>query len=440
MFDILSLLQCLAFQLDTTTLRHLSIVLTALLAMSGRVTMLGISRWAGKGGSYRTIQRLFATPLPWPALLWEFFRCHCWYPTDTYLLAGDEVVVTKSGKQTHGLGRFFSSLYEHPVIGLAFFELSLVSVEQRHGFPIRTEQVIRPATKSKPAASAKAKDKGKTGRRCGSKTQDKTQVSLNRELLHIKGMITALLVLISGLFSLNYLLLDGHFGNNYALQMARQCGLHLISKLRYDSELYLPYVGSDRRLKYGKRIRARQMNAQYLVNSSTEEGLRIDTYQVKQALHKKFAQPLNIVIIVKTNLKTQTQAHVILFSSDLKLGYELLIDYYALRFQIEFNFRDSKQFWGLEDFMNTTEVGVTNAANLSLFMVNVSYRLLRDFRQSNPLLSVLDLKAAFRGHKYVEEVLKLLPQKPDPVLVASIFAKVANLGAIHPIPVSKTTP
>ena len=90
--------------------------------------------------------------------------------------------------------------------------------------------------------------------------------------------------------------------------------------------------------------------------------------------------------------------------------------------------------------MNTTETGVTNAANLSLFMVNVSHRLLRDFRQNNPLLSVLDLKAAYRGYKYVEEVLKLLPQKPDPILLASILAHVANLGAIHPISASETIP
>ena len=116
-----------------------------------------------------------------------------------------------------------------------------------------------------------------------------------------------------------------------------------------------------------------------------------------------------------------------------------MIDYYALRFQIEFNFRDAKQFWGREDFLHTTETGVTNAANLSLFMVNVSPRLLRDFRVNNPLLSVLDLKAAFRGYKYVEEVFKLLPQKPDPILLASSLARVANLGAIHPIPASETT-
>ena len=54
----------------------------------------------------------------------------------------------------------------------------------------------------------------------------------------------------------------------------------------------------------------------------------------------------SIVVIVKTNLKTQAVAHVVLFSSDLDQAYDQLIDYYRLRFQIEFNFRDAKQYWG----------------------------------------------------------------------------------------------
>ena len=71
-----------------------------------------------------------------------------------------------------------------------------------------------------------------------------------------------------------------------------------------------------------------------------------------ELLHKEFAQPLNVIILVKTNQMTLKCSHVILFSSDLKLSHDQLIDYYSLRFQIEFNFRDAKQFWGLEDFMN----------------------------------------------------------------------------------------
>jgi putative transposase len=148
-------------------------------------------------------------------------------------------------------------------------------------------------------------------------------------------------------------------------------------------------------------------------------------------LHKEFAQALNVVVIVKTNLKTGAWARVVLFSSDLDLAWDKLVDYYRLRFQIEFNFRDAKQYWGLEDFMNVKETAVINAANLSLFMVSASQLLLRDFRRQNSNVNVLDLKAYFRGHKYVAETLKLLPQKPDPISADAIFAAISQLGSVH---------
>jgi putative transposase len=115
----------------------------------------------------------------------------------------------------------------------------------------------------------------------------------------------------------------------------------------------------------------------------------------------------------------------------LDLSYDKLFDYYRLRFQIEFNFRDAKQFWGLDDFMNVSQNAVTNAVNLSFLMVNLSYRLLQDFRIHNPIASVLDLKAYFRGHRYVEETIKMLAEKPDPVLLAQIFNRIASLGRIN---------
>src|SRR5436309_11882991 len=109
--DILALLQCLQAAVPRTTLRQCSRIVAALLVMTGRVTMLGISRWTGPGGSYRTVQRLFATTLPWANLFWLFFRTHLFHSDDLYLLAGDETVVTKAGKHTPGLDRFFASLY-----------------------------------------------------------------------------------------------------------------------------------------------------------------------------------------------------------------------------------------------------------------------------------------------------------------------------------------
>ena len=439
--DMLALCQCLRPHVTATTLRQLSRMVWAMLVMSGRVTMLGISRWAGQGGSYRTVQRFFSQALPWAMLFWVFFRQHVYRPDEVYLLAGDEVVATKAGKHTHGLDRFFSSLYGKPVPGLAFFTLSLVSTQQRRSFPIRVEQVVRSAAE-KAASKAKADAKKQTpatakrrpGRPKGSKNTPKADVTLTPELLRITGMLDALLKLIAGFLPLTYLLLDGHFGNHNALHMARQSNLHLISKLRCDAALYLPYAGPyagrGPHRKYGSKLDYHNMPEQYLKETTVEGPIQTRLYQA-QLLHKEFAQPLNVVIIVKTNLHTQARAHVILFSSDLELAYAPLVDYYSLRFQIEFNFRDAKQYWGLEDFMNVTPTGVTNAANLSLFMVNVSYRLQADVRPRDPDYSILDLKADCRGYKYVEETIKMLPEKPEPVLLGQILHKVACLGRIH---------
>src|ERR1700704_5111302 len=248
--DIVALCQCLQPHVPATTCRQFQRIASAMLVMTGRVTMLGIARWAGPGGSYRTVQRFCSTVIPWATLFWVFFRQHVYCPADVYLLVGDEVVATKAGKQTPGLDRFFSSLYGKPVPGLAFFALSLVSTQQRRSFPIRVEQVVRSdAEKAASKAKADAKKqapstaKRRPGRPKGSKNTPKAAVTLTPELLRITGMLGALLQLLAGVVSLTYVVLDGHFGHHNALQMAQQNNLHLISKLRCDVALYFPYTG-----------------------------------------------------------------------------------------------------------------------------------------------------------------------------------------------------
>jgi putative transposase len=458
---ILPFLLCLQPELTLTTIRQFSRIALAILAMTGRVTMLGISRWTGDGGSYRTVQRFFHTALPWASLFWLFFRSHLLRPGHVYLIGGDETVATKAGKHTPGLDRFFASLYGKPVPGLAFFALSLISTTDRKSFPIAVEQVLRTpeeraaskakpaakraASKAKPAAkgAAAAAPKRKPGRPKGSTNIAKTAVTLTPELLRIQAQLRALLTRIGSRLSLTYLVLDGHFGNNNALQMARQCGLHLISKLRSDSALYLPYdgpyAGRGPRRIYGDKLNPRALPASALRQTSILDHIGTKTYHL-EARHKTFAQPLNVVVLVKTNLDTHAVAHVILFSSDLTLAWATLIEYYGLRFQIEFNFRDAKQYWGLEDFMHTNPTAVTNAANLSLFMVNLVERVLQDMRERHATMSVLDLKAHCRGAKYVEETIKLLPEKPEPIIVERIFKTLQGIGRIHALPADAVSP
>ena len=439
--DILALLQPIQSILPKTTLQQMSRVILAMLAMTGRVTMLGVSRWAGAGGSYRTIQRFYHTVIPWAEVFWQLFRDSLFQKGGVYILAGDECVVSKAGKKTHGLDFFFAGLQQKVIPGLSFFVLSLVSVEQRRSYPISVEQTIRSA-EEKAASRAKkvakkakgAEAKRKPGRPKGSKNKPKAEIELNPELVRIQALLKALLLRIRPVLQPVYLALDGHFGNYPAFRMAQQCGLQLISKLRHDAALCFPfsgeYKGSGPHPKYGERVDYQHIPDTYLKSTTLEKGIQTCVYQA-QLLHPDFPEPLNVVILVKTNLTTHAWAHVLLFSGDLALSAEQMITYYSLRFQLEFNFRDAKQFWGLEDFMNIEETAVTNAANMSLFMVNLAQLLMSEFRQTDPDFSVLDLKAYYRGCKYATEVIKMLPQKLDPIFIAQLFQRITVLGSVH---------
>ena len=437
---ILPLLCCLSGTLTMTMIRQLSRIALAMLAMTGRVTMLGLARWTGTGGSYRTIQRFFHTPLPWAAILWVFVRTQMLTPGDDVLLVGDECVVTKAGTKTFGVDRFFSSIFGKPVPGVSLFALALVSRSQRQAFPVQVEQVRREPTVVPPPTPPAAKRK--PGRPKGSSTQAKADAPLNAEHTRISTMIQGLLIRIGASLTLTYLVLDGHFGNHNAVLMARRLGLQLISKLRSDSALYYPYdgpyAGRGPHRIYGERIDPTAIPERFLKQTTLEDSLETRIYQI-EARHETFDQPLNVVVIVKHHQTTGKQAHVYLFSSDRTLAWDVLRDDYQLRFQIEFVFRDAKQYWGLEDFMVVKEAAVTNAMNLAFFMVNLSRRLVRDRRGIDPDASVLDLKTHYRGLSYAEEVIKLLPETPEPGLLRRLLAHVTGLGRIHPVPVDSLT-
>lgn len=186
--DIMVLFAWLSQCVACTTLRQLARVREAMLAMSGRVTMRGSARWAGKGGSYRTIQRFFTTSLSWATGQWVLIRHHLLEPDDVIVLGGDDVVVTKSGKKTHGLERFFSSLYGKAVPGRCFLRVSLMRVKRRTSYPVLMEQ-HGPEHRQTPAEVGKITSRGKRGRPKGSKNQPRREVTLSPYLCVVQESI-----------------------------------------------------------------------------------------------------------------------------------------------------------------------------------------------------------------------------------------------------------
>jgi putative transposase len=202
--NILALLQTNLSGISKTTLRQMNQIITAMLSMTGRITMLGLSRWAGEGGSYRTIQRFYSTAIPWAQVLWGFFCQSLFHKEETYIFAGDETVISKAGEKTYGLDHFFSGLQQKVIPSLSFFVISLVSVNQRHSYPVYMEQTVRSA-EEKAACKVKQETqkakavgpKRKPGRPKGSKNKDKTTMVLTPELQRIQKMLETLLVRMS---------------------------------------------------------------------------------------------------------------------------------------------------------------------------------------------------------------------------------------------------
>ena len=237
---------------------------------------------------------------------------------------------------------------------------------------------------------------------------------------------------------LKYVLADGAYGNKSCCLIVAQFDLELISKLNRNTALFLPYSKPKRSKrgrprKYGNKIDYQNIPKQYLVEDYIEDGIATYIYQIQGVWTKKMPDLINVVIIVKTDLATQKTSRVVLFSTDLTLDASVLIKFYALRFQIEFNFRDAKQYFGLSDFKNIKQQQVKNAVGLAFFMTNISMILIEQAQKQweEEKVSIQDLKACFRGQKYLHFILNTLQIDPKPVLNQTEIQEVLKIGAVN---------
>lgn len=433
---------------------------------SGGVTMLNMSRWSGSGGSYRSIQRMMGSRWDWLKInlvcfgLWSCLHLPQQLSEEElaalqkrYILALDEVVEPKSGSKTYGIGRFFSSILQKPVNAIKTHVASIIDIEKNKSFVLDHCQILKPkkVIKSKKSKAAGKKSvKRKVGRPKGSKNKKKAgrpkgskSKMWEKQRGSIYSTMESLLSKICPSFSakfgfgLSYVVGDGSYGNKTACLISREWGLDLISKLNCKSALYWSfqgkYSGRGPYPKYGKQINLDKIPVNYRVSyQRLKDGTVEEIYHLNGVRSKRNPYALNVVVINRSKPNGQT-ARVILFSTCLNLTAEDITEIYSSRFQIEFNFRNAKQYFGLADFKNTKPLQVTNAIYWSFFMENISTLLLEDFReeQENPDLNIQDLKAWFRGQKYLNEILNYAENTDDPILNQQQKQRILELGSIH---------
>ena len=362
--------------LSPTNIRHLSHISKSIFGLSNKVSLLGISRICVL--SLRSIERFYAQKdIPWLGIRVLLFQAFFFKSSGTYLLVADEVVQKKSGKCTYGLSKFYSSLAGKVVPSVSFLGLSLVSVDSGQSHFLSCSPLLKNKSSEltqEPASKPSKQSSPSPGRPKGSKNKGYQEPD-NLSFQSLKRAMTATLSLLFEYclgIKVPYLVADGFYGHLHYFKLAQSKGLKLITKLRHKTALIYPYQGvqkpKGRHRIYGKKVDYNALKTKDLVDLPEEhpfkkKGIKVFAFQARHRKIKGYL--LHVVIIQKYDNKNKRIGQKILVSDDLSLSALEIIKYYGLRFQIEFDFRDVKQFFGLAHFRNIKENQVKNVVNMA---------------------------------------------------------------------------
>jgi hypothetical protein len=247
----------------------------------------------------------------------------------------DASFVSKSGKQTYGLDRFWNGTHSRAEKGLEISALGWLDITDNCAYILSVEQT--------PPTPPEAEEEHSR--------IDTYLAQLTRVVQH------------HDLSQLPYVITDGYYSKTKFIEGVRALKLHQSGKLRADANLRYLYDGPQRsgpgRPKtYDGKVRWTDLSR--FERLAVADHHRVLYHQVVN--HVQFRCNLRVVLVVDT----QTQRRAVLFSTDVTLDVLTLYRYYKARFQVEFLFRDAKQFTGLSDCQARSKAKLDFHFNASL--------------------------------------------------------------------------
>ncbi|MBE9014761.1 transposase [Chroococcidiopsidales cyanobacterium LEGE 13417] len=148
--------------------------------------------------------------------------------------------------------------------------------------------------------------------------------------------------------AVRYLAVDGYYAKESFVTGACALELHVISKLRCDANLRHVYAGTQKprgaRRKYAGKVKLTDPTQLSWV-CQVQPGIELYTAVV---WHVSLKRQIRLAYLLD-HRQHKTTSYAVLFSTDLQQSAQDIYRLYHLRFQIEFIFRDAKQFTGLSD-------------------------------------------------------------------------------------------
>jgi hypothetical protein len=363
--------------------KFLAMLFATILALRGRVTCRNLSRYCEY--SERTIARQFRATFDWPDFHQRVMTAAL-DPRSELISAQDASFIPKSGKQTFGLGHFFNGCASRAERGLEISTLAVVDVTRRYALTLAVAQT--------PPGTDKAASKPAT---------EETRIDFYKQQLREQRHRLPERV--------TYHCVDGYFAKQKYIDAVVALNLHPITKLRCDANCRFLYTGPHPQRRGPRRKYDGKVNFQDLCRFDSlgplKEAAHVHLYTAL-VWHVSLKRKLRVVVLVNRKNPTKPR-YLVLASTALDLDGHSLVKLYGARFQIEFLFRDSKQFTGLADCQARAEAVLDFHFNAALATLNLvrGQELLAAPDQSPQVFSM----ASWKQRKFNERLLDVFIER-----------------------------
>ena len=288
-------------------------------------------------------------------------------PSREQIAAIDCSFISKSGKQTWGVDNFYNGSISKSQKGLEISVIAVVDMLAHQGYTLSVKQTAKTDRQSTPLAQPTANKKRKS--KSKSKSKPKAEPVISER---VKGYLEQLKTTRSHLpAAVKYLAADSFYSKKSVVDGVVNLDLHLVSKLRIDADLRYCYTG-DRKPKGAPRKYDGKVDLSDLSRLEFGGELANGTKIYSQVVwHVSLKRKIRIVYLVDQR-NSDKQRVALLFSTDTTLDSLRLYEYYKSRFQIEFIFRDAKQFTGLCDCQSRQQQSLDFHFNASLAALNIA--------------------------------------------------------------------
>ena len=366
----------------------------------------------GKFGKHceQTYRNGFTNDVDWVAYNTSLVRKVFSDPSDLLAVAVDQSHITKSGKCTWGVGRFWSGCDQSVKPGLEVTGLGIVNATRRECMAMRAVQTPgKEWLKEHPGVDGKEMDLHdwyiKVASEHAKRLQAITDILVADALYFTEKIVTAMVLL----------------------------GFVMVSRLRKDTVLRYVHTGP----RTGKRGAPRKYDGRLdPENPDLGRMERVDglcgeeegEYYTLVANVKCLRRNVRLVIWYPKGIAGVNEkggGYKLFFSTDIQMDAEKCVMVYKSRFQLEFVFRDGNQFTGLEDCQARSREKLDFAFNASLAAINTAKAAIKEMGAD---LSVGEYTALMHSTLIYQRIMCVSGIKPDPAINRKVMNELFMLA------------